>query len=223
MQERADWQRQAILDTYRGRFQEPKNLELLSRLLDAFEGATCPEVEDRYINILNYVRGQIPARSSDILRGPEISQTTVNIVGKAGSDVGGLPVQEGYVTAPALSLIPEQPVFDQEGKSVGLRMILVKNPFNKINGETFQWVRSTAGGWGSPIVTGAQNGLILEGGTLLAVEGEKNRETGTFEWRVKRPVFDAEKYEDMNIFKRALAESNLLFLQPVTMLNPTRK
>lgn len=216
---------ESLREDYAYAFKDPDMLDLLCTLKDPFEGSTCPEVEDRFLRVSNYAKGIIPPESTDVLYPPEISPSTLFMVGAAGRDFFGLDesVQSEFIVPtidnrtiirmPLLSLNTTSTVIDLAGDIQEDAIVLVKNPFSRIKGETFQMVQDPLGGYRSPLVIGTQNGLILVKGTLFAVDGEKDRVRDKYVWKVKRPVFDNGKYENMNIFTKVLQEKDLTILR----------
>ncbi len=221
--EYADWARRIVMETYAPRFKDPADLELLAGLPEAFAGATCPETEVRYLNLLDYTRGIIPKYAQGVLKKSIIHKREILVVGTAGINIPDLTDEEldratiswrktGRIIAlPVLRLADKEPVIDLTGHRLETT-VLEKNPFQRIRGETFQWVRDGRSGWVAPIVIGVQNGLIMERDKLLVVEGRKNRAADTFEWRVKRPVFDNGKYEAMSVFMEILRAGDFAVL-----------
>lgn len=211
--------------SYANHFKDPAMLDLLYKVRDPFEGSTCPEVEDRFLNIRNYAKGIIPPESADVLYPPEISQSTLFMVGVAGSAFYELDesVQKDFIVStidnrtiirmPLLSLNTTSTVIGLTGDVQENATVLIKNPFSRIKGETFHWVQTPQGGYLAPLITGVQNGLMLVNGNLFAVDGEKDRAMDKYVWKVKRPVFDNGKYEDMSIFTKVLQEKDLTLLR----------
>lgn len=211
-----------VLENNARHFHDKEDLHLLSQLPDAFEGATCGEVEDRYINVLEYLHQRFPPNTEHVLRPAIITPYQIMAVGKAGSDFYLLDKafqndhivsqngNEVFVSIPILELFQNAQVFDHKNKLLPPQTVLAKNPRNLLTGNIFEWVQTKTGSWQSPIIVGVQNGLILENGKLRVVEGKKNRESGIYEWHFKRPSFDTGKYEQLSGLKQMIAQNRFL-------------
>lgn len=214
--------RNQVLESNAGHFRDKKDLLFLSQLPEAFEGATCGEVEDRYINVLEYLHQRFPPSTENVLRPAIISSHQILAVGKAGPDFYTLEDafqkahivsqngNEVFVSIPLLELFQNAQVFDQNNKPLEPQTVLAKNPRNLLTGNVFEWVQTNTGSWQSPIVVGVQNGLILDTGKLRVVEGKKNRTSGAYEWHFKRPSFDTGKYEQLSELKQMIAQNSFL-------------
>ncbi|MBP9687423.1 hypothetical protein KBD68_02075 [Candidatus Woesebacteria bacterium] len=213
-----DWRRTSILESYGELYKDPHKAKLLSETEDPFDGSTCPEVEDRYINVLDFVNNSDVDRDYTHIS-PLISEKTISVVGDPGSDFYTLPLEdqekflfrttngETKIAMPVLEIESDQLILRPDSEPIE-GTVLVKNPYNRIKGETFPLVEVEYGAVKSPLVTGVQNGLILVGDDLVVVEGAKNGQNGRFEWKPKRFAFDNQKYEHLDILKDVIEQKN---------------